>query len=62
MHVPAVAEDMAEFMSELVGQLGPIRSRDIDDDPGGFCCVFMEPNGWPPDFVLDFKVLRGAIR
>jgi len=41
---PAVAQDMAELVPELVGELAPVERADIDDDPRRLWRILMEPD------------------
>ena len=44
VRLPAIGQDVAELMAELIGKFTPVPLADVDDDPGHAAAVGMQPD------------------
>src|SRR5262249_53898715 len=44
--IPAVGQDVAKLVAELVGELGPVSGPHVDDNGGALAAVVAEPDRW----------------
>ena len=62
VRLPAVGQDVAELVAELIGERRPVPFADVDDDPGHGAAVGMQPDrGRPGGVLVDAQPRRLAI-
>src|SRR5258705_9024015 len=62
VRLPAIGQDMAKLVAELIGELRPGPLADVDDDPGHAAAVGVQPDGrWPGCMLVDAETRRLAV-
>ena len=59
VRLPAIGQDVAKFVTKLIGELRPGLLTDVDDDPRHSAAIGVQPHGRRPRPVLINAQSRG---